>query len=152
MVTIVPADLTDARVIAFLEEHLRDMEPTAPEESRHALDLAGLRAPGVRVWTAVDEDTVVGTVALAALESSHEELKSMRADPARRGQGIGRALLQHALDDARSRGVTTVSLETGSDDFFVAARSMYLRAGFRECGPFGSYRDDPNSVYLTREL
>ncbi len=150
--TIVPADLTDTRVIAFLEEHLRDLEPTAPEESRHALDLTGLQAPGVRVWTAVDEDAVVGTVALAALEEGHEELKSMRSDPARRGQGIGRALLEFALDDARSRGVSTVSLETDSDDFFVAARSMYLRAGFRECGPFGSYRDDPNSVYLTREI
>lgn len=150
--TIVPADLTDARVIAFLEEHLRDMEPTAPKESRHALDLTGLQAPGVRVWTARDEDAVVGTVALAAFEDGHEELKSMRSAPARRGQGIGRALLEFAIEDARSRGVHSLSLETGSDDFFVAARSMYLRAGFRECGPFGKYRDDPNSVYMTREL
>lgn len=150
--TIVPADFADVRVIAFLEEHLRDMEPTAPKESRHALDLTGLQAPGVRVWTAQDEGAVVGTVALAALEDDHEELKSMRSAPARRGQGIGRTLLEYALDDARSRGVRSISLETGSGEFFAAARALYLRAGFEECGPFGKYRLDPHSVYMTRQL
>lgn len=146
------ADFADPALAEFLQEHLDDMEPTAPADSRHALDLAGLQRPHVRLWTAVDFGAIVGTVALATLESGHDELKSMRTDPLRRGQGIGALLLDAALADARSRGVHRVSLETGSMDFFAPARRLYERAGFRPCPPFGAYTDDPNSCYFTIEL
>lgn len=74
----------------------------------------------------------------------------MRTDPARRGEGIASALLEHVLADARSRGVTRISLETGATAFFAPARALYRRAGFDACPPFGSYRDDPHSVFMTR--
>lgn len=149
---IAPADLDEPAFVRFLEDHLRDMEPTAPPESRHALDLDGLRRPGVRVWVARSDDVLVGTVALAPVDEGHEELKSMRTDPDRRGQGIGTALLDVALSDAQARGVTRVSLETGSMAFFEPARAMYRRHGFVDCEPFGSYVLDPNSVFLTISL
>ena len=76
----------------------------------------------------------------------------MRADPLRRGQGIGRALLEHALADATAHGVTRVSLETGSMDFFAPARALYARAGFVDCAPFGDYAPDSNSTFMTRSL
>lgn len=151
--TIARADFSSPSLLAFLQAHLDDLEPTAPPESRHALDLAGLQLPRVRMWTALDGDDVVGTVALAALdEPGHEELKSMRTDPERRGRGIAAALLAHALDDARAREVRRVSLETGSMDFFLPARRLYAKAGFVECGPFGSYTDDPNSTFMTLDI
>ncbi|WP_374008673.1 GNAT family N-acetyltransferase [Leifsonia sp. LS-T14] len=146
------ADFADPALAEFLQAHLDDMEPTAPADSRHALDLAGLQRPHVRLWTAVDSGAIVGTVALATLESGHDELKSMRTDPLRRGQGVGAVLLDAALADARSRGVRRVSLETGSMDFFAPARRLYERAGFRPCPPFDAYTDDPNSCYFTLEL
>ena len=155
---IARADFASPALREFLQAHLDDMEPTAPPESRHALDLAALQAPRVRLWTALDGETIVGTAALAALdgpgygEPGHEELKSMRTDPARRGEGIAAALLAFVLDDARTRGVERVSLETGSMEFFAPARRLYARAGFVECGPFGSYADDPNSAFLTLAL
>ena len=153
IVTIEPADFGDAALVAFLQAHLDDLAPTAPATSQHALDLAGLQRPGIRVWTARSTDAaVVGTVALAPVEPGHEELKSMRTDPARRGAGIGATMLRHALDDARSRGVRRVSLETGSQPFFAPARSLYAKHGFVECPPFGSYRPDPNSTFMTRSL
>lgn len=158
-IVISPADLDDLALAAFLTAHLADMEPTAPEESRHALDLEGLRAPGVRLWVAQDTDAEetgpVGTVATAPIPGAppeHEELKSMRTDPARRGRGIGRMLLSHALDDAASRGVRRVSLETGSMEFFAPARALYRAHGFTDCPPFGDYRPDPLSTFLTRAL
>lgn len=150
--TIDRADLDDPRLHAFLQAHLDDMEPTAPPESRHALDLDQLRAPGVRLWTLLEDGEVLGTVALAALEDGHEELKSMRTAPAARGRGIARRLLAHALDDARRRGVRQVSLETGSMAFFAPARSLYASAGFTPCPPFGAYVDDPLSTFLTLAL
>lgn len=159
MIEIRRADLDAPELAAFLQAHLDAMAPTAPPESRHALDLDGLRGPGVRVWSAHEPASglLVGTIALATLgelghDGAHEELKSMRTDPARRGQGIARLMLAHALADARSRGVTRVSLETGSMDFFVPARTFYTRAGFVPCAPFGRYVEDPNSAFMTLAL
>lgn len=150
--TITPADLDDPELTAFLHEHLTDMEPTAPAESRHALDLEDLRAPDVRTWVAYCEGSLVGTVALAPVEAGHEELKSMRTAPSLRGVGIASTLLHHVLDDADGRGVRRVSLETGSMAFFAPARRLYTRHGFSPCPPFGRYVADPNSVFLTLEL
>jgi putative acetyltransferase len=150
--TISRADFTDPRLAAFLQAHLDDLAPTAPPESRHALDLAALDSPRVRMWVADDPDGIVGTAALAALDAGHEELKSMRTEPRARGRGVASALLVHALDDARSRGVARVSLETGSMEFFAPARSLYAGAGFVPCEPFGSYVEDPHSTFMTLEV
>jgi putative acetyltransferase len=76
----------------------------------------------------------------------------MRTDPAARGNGVASALLRHALDDARARGIGQVSLETGSMAFFDPARALYRKYGFTERGPFGSYLPDPNSTFMTRRL
>jgi putative acetyltransferase len=151
-VLIDAADFARADLREFLQAHLDDMEPTAPPESRHALDLSGLRVPGVRMWVARLDDALVGTVALKSLTPNHDELKSMRTDPLVRGRGVASALLEHALADARARGVARVSLETGSMAFFEPARALYRKYGFAECGPFGSYIPDPNSTFMTIEL
>ncbi|MFY1697255.1 MULTISPECIES: GNAT family N-acetyltransferase [unclassified Solwaraspora] len=146
------ADFADPGLSVFLQAHLDDIAPTAPAESRHALDLTGLRKPGVQLWVARDGATIVGTGGLAEVEPGHEEIKSMRTDPRHRGRGIATAVLRHLLEDARRRGVRRVSLETGSMEFFAAARALYAKAGFVECAPFGSYRDDPNSTFFTKRL
>ncbi|MFC3398070.1 GNAT family N-acetyltransferase [Microbacterium amylolyticum] len=146
------ADFADPQLRVFLEAHLADLEPTAPPESQHALDFEALQRPGVRLWVAADDGVIVGTAALSVLDDHHDELKSMRTEPACRGTGIASQLLEHATGDARSRNVARVSLETGSDGFFAPARRFYARHGFSECAPFGAYRPDPNSVFMTRVL
>ncbi|WAC66405.1 GNAT family N-acetyltransferase [Agrococcus sp. SL85] len=146
------ADFAEPALLAFLQAHLDDMAPTAPPESQHALDARELQAPGVRLWVARSGGRIVGTVALAALEPAHEELKSMRTDPALRGAGVGSRMLRHALDDAASRGIARISLETGAQDFFAPARALYATHGFAPCPPFGDYWDDPLSAFMTREL
>lgn len=151
-VLIDAADLDHADLREFLQAHLDDMEPTAPPESRHALDLNDLRAPGIRMWVARLDTALVGTIALKSLTAEHDELKSMRTDPAARGQGVASALLGHALADARARGVARISLETGSMAFFEPARVLYRKYGFTECGPFGAYVPDPNSAFMTLAL
>ncbi|GAA5107241.1 GNAT family N-acetyltransferase [Alloalcanivorax gelatiniphagus] len=154
--TIRRADFADPRLAAFLQAHLDDMEPTAPPESRHALDLPALQGDHVRLWVALSSEPgteeVVATAALAALEPGHEELKSMRTDPRLRGRGVATQMLDHALTDARERGVERVSLETGSMAFFEPARALYAKAGFVPCRPFGSYVADPNSTFMTLAL
>ncbi|KYH43769.1 GCN5 family acetyltransferase [Branchiibius sp. NY16-3462-2] len=152
MVTIIEADFADPGLRTFLQAHLDDMAPTAPPESRHALDFTALQSPEVRLWVAQDASQIIGTVALARLTPVHEELKSMRTEPQRRGSGVGTQLLHHALTDARSRGIQQVSLETGSMEFFAPAHALYRKAGFVECPPFGSYSEDPNSIFMTLRL
>jgi putative acetyltransferase len=145
-------DLTDSETIEFLEEHVRQLRELSPPESTHALDLEGLRAPGVVFWTARDADRVVGCAALKSLDDGHAEVKSMRtaADQARRG--VATRLLETVIAHARATGVRRLSLETGSEPFFAPARALYARHGFDECEPFGDYRPDPLSVFMTREL
>ena len=151
-VSIFPADLDDPRVATLLAEHLAEMEPTAPPESRHALTIEQFRMPGVRLWVAEASSVLVGSVALKELEPGHLELKTMRVSPSVRGQGVGRLLLDHALDAARRSGATRVSLETGVDRAFDAARVLYTRAGFTPCPPFGAYSPDRHSMFLTLAL
>ena len=151
-VSIDRADFDDAGLATFLHDHLAELAPTAPAESRHALDLARLRAPEVRLWVATEGPEVVGTAALATVEPRHEELKSMRTSPHRRGQGIASHLLDHLVRDAGARGIRRISLETGSADFFAPARALYAGAGFHRCDPFGHYGADPHSVFMTRCL
>lgn len=150
--TIGEADFADPGLRTFLQAHLDDMAPTAPPESRHALDFTALQSPDVRLWVAQDAGQIIGTVALARLAPDQEELKSMRTEPQRRGSGVGWQLLHHALADARSRGVQQVSLETGSMDFFAPAHVLYRKAGFVQCPAFGSYWQDPNSIFMTLRL
>ncbi|WBB67569.1 GNAT family N-acetyltransferase [Micromonospora sp. WMMD812] len=152
LLTIERANFADPELGVFLRAHLDDLAPTAPPESRHALDLGELQRPGVRVWVASVGETIVGTGALAALEPGHEELKSMRTDPERRGQGIASRILDHLLRDARGRRIRRISLETGRMEFFAPARALYAKAGFVLCAPFGSYLEDPHSVFMTKAL
>lgn len=144
--------LDDPQVIALLRDHLAGMAELSPPESIHALDLDGLRHPGIRFWSAWCDGVLLGCGALKELDGAHAELKSMRTATAHRRAGIGAAMLRHIIDEARRRGYRTLSLETGSMDGFAPARRLYAKAGFVDCGPFADYRDDPNSVFMTRTL
>ena len=137
---------------AFVLAHHAEMDGTAPPESQHALTLDGLLVPAVRLFVGTVDGRLAATGALARVSDAHEEVKSMRTDPAFRGHGFGRTMLRFLLDDARARGIERVSLETGRDDFFAPARAMYVSEGFRETDAFGTYLPDPHSAFLTREL
>ncbi len=145
-------DLSRPEVRALLTEHLTDMHATSPAESVHALDLAGLRGSAMTVWTAWDAEMLLAIAALKQLSSDHGELKSMRTSSVARGRGVASSLLVHVLDDARKRGYGRVSLETGTQDYFAAARRLYERHGFVECPPFGDYVLDPSSTFYTLSL
>lgn len=147
-----PGDLDDPGVVAFLEDHVAQLRSMGPPESTHVLDLAGLQAPGMRFRAAYDDGELVGCAALKDLGEGHAELKSMRTAPHRTREGIAARLLAHVLDLARDTGFTRISLETGSGEFFHPAHGLYRRHGFVDCGPFGDYRPDPLSRFMTRAL
>lgn len=149
---IVVDDLSGPEIAAFLEDHIAEMKAVTPPGSKHALDLDGLRRPEITFWSVYDGETLAGCGALKQLDAEHGEIKSMRVAPSHRSRGVASTLLRHILDEARLRGISRVSLETGSFAFFEPARRLYASHGFAECGPFASYREDPNSVFMTRVL
>lgn len=149
---IVLDDLSSAEIARFLQEHIEDMRATSPPESVHALDLDGLRKPGVTFWSVRQGDVLVGCGAMKELSASHGEIKSMRTGAEARGRGVGSAMLQYIIEEAKIRGYTHLSLETGSMEFFKPAHRLYQRFGFEPCAPFAGYKEDPNSLFLTLAL
>jgi putative acetyltransferase len=149
---ITPGDLTDERVIDLLHHHLSNSRAHTAPGSAHALDLKGLQSLDITFWTAWDGETLIATGALKQLSHDHGEIKSMHTVSAARRNGVGSAMLQHIVAFARSRGMSRLSLETGSWDYFQPAVALYRRHGFVECPPFGDYVPDPNSIFITLEL
>ncbi|MBP2703936.1 GNAT family N-acetyltransferase [Microbispora sp. RL4-1S] len=145
-------DLSGPEIAEFLLEHVREMRSITPPESKHALDIDALRRPGVTFWTVRDGDAVVGCGAIKALDGGHAELKSMRTASSRKRAGIASLLLEHIIAEAGRMGFARLSLETGAAAFFLPARRLYEKFGFAYCEPFGDYRPDPNSVFMTRRL
>ncbi len=152
MLTIVPGDLDDPRVVALLTLHHTTAHAVTPKGSAHALDLDGLRAPGIGFWAAWEGETLMAIGALRQIAPDHGEVKSMHTPLAHRGRGAGGAMVRHIIGAARARGYARLSLETGSFDYFAPARALYRRHGFVECAPYDRYRLDPNSTFMTLEL
>jgi putative acetyltransferase len=136
----------------LLERHLAFANLHSPPEDVHALDVDGLLEPSVTFFSFRVRGELLGVGAIKQLDESQAELKSMHTAEAARGQGIGGTMLAHLIRVARDRGLSRVSLETGSMAAFAPARSLYASAGFRECGPFGSYSPSVNSTFMTMSL
>ncbi len=145
-------DLAGPEIYALLQEHLAGMRALSPPESVHALDLAALRQPGITFWTVWESSDLMACGALKELDATHGELKSMRTSAKHLRKGVAKALLQHIISEAQSRGYTRLSLETGSMAGFEPARKMYSDFGFTVCPPFAGYAVDPFSVCMTQEL
>jgi putative acetyltransferase len=145
-------DLTRPAIHALLNEHLQHMYELSPPESVHALDLEKLRQPNITFWTAWEGAVLLGCGALKQLDAKSAEVKSMRTPSARRRRGAGRAILAHLIDIAKTRGYTSLWLETGEVDAFKPAQKLYESFGFVYCGPFGDYALDPYSVFMKLQL
>nr|WP_249807038.1 GNAT family N-acetyltransferase [Bradyrhizobium sp. 1] len=121
-------------------------------EHAQALDASGLSAAAVTFWTVWKSDALVGFGALKQLDDTHGEVKSMRAAPAARGTGAGRAILHHIIAEARKRGYVRLSLETGTAPLHAPAVSLYHSAGFVPCEPFADYRASPHNQFMSLDL
>lgn len=145
-------DLTGPAIAQLIMEHLQGMKLNSPPESIHALNLEQLRQPNITFWSAWNGKDLLGCGALKELDAKHGEIKSMRTSSAHLRTGVAKRLLQHIINVAKERGYARLSLETGSMDAFAPARKLYTSFGFDYCEPFSDYIEDPNSVFMTKEL
>jgi putative acetyltransferase len=145
-------DLTSAPVQQLVAEHLADMRAHSPADHAHALAVAGLQAPDVTFWTAWRDGALRGCGALRALDATSGEVKSMRTRAAFLGQGVGQAVLDAILHEARARGYVRVYLETGTGEAFAAAHRLYQKNGFEWCDAFGDYTASTFNVFMVKRL
>jgi putative acetyltransferase len=145
-------DPTADDVRSLLATHLAFSRGSTPPEYSFALDVGQLIEPDVTFFSARSARRLVGVAALKQLDETHCELKSMHTRNDERGQGVGRALVEHVIAYARRQGYSRMSLETGSTDEFLPARILYARAGFTACEPYGDYQPSPYNTFMTRSL
>ena len=141
------ADLT-----LLMQRHTADMHADTPPESIHMMDAEELAVADVSFYVMRNAGAPVAMGAFKKLDATHAEIKSMHVLAEARGHGLSRLMLAHLVAEARAAGLSRLSLETGVQPTFVAARALYLKAGFTECPAFEGYWNDPNSVFMTREL
>jgi putative acetyltransferase len=151
-ITITEESPTGADLRLLFERHTADMHADTPPESIHMMDASELAIPEVRFFVMRDVGMPVGMGAFKRIDDAHAEIKSMHVLAEVRGRGLSRRMLAHLVDEAKATGYRRLSLETGVQPTFIAARALYAKAGFTECPPFEGYWDDPNSVFMTKVL
>ena len=124
-----PADIAEVRRLVHAHGDARADTPGVEHVHADAERMPGpYVAPGGGLWLAVSDEVGVGCVALRPLEHGAAEVKRMFVDPAWRGRGVGRALMQTVIAGARDRGYRILRL--GTLDDMTAAQELYRSLGF----------------------
>ena len=145
--------LDDPDVEALLAHHFAEMRAESPPDACHVLPADSLRSATIRFFTARDSSgDLLGVGALQSLAPGHGEVKSMRTVRTALGRGVGRAILERLVAEARAAGMVRVSLETGNSALFDAANRLYLNSGFERCAPFGCYKPTPFTYFYSRAI
>ena len=152
MLDIREDDLAGAATRELLAIHLQGMHASSPPGHVFALDLSGLQSPGVTVWAAWEDGTLLAIGALKQLDASTGEVKSMRTHPDHLRKGAAAAILEHIIAVARSRGLSRLSLETGRGPAFEPALALYRKRGFTNGEAFADYEPSEFNQFLHMSL
>ena len=136
----------------LLKKHFIELRSVSPEGSTHVLDIEGLKDPSIKFWSLWENNKLIGCGALKFLEKNHGEFKSIRVADEFRKRGVGERIINHLIEEAKKLKISKLSIETGAGDFFLPARNLFSKFGFKTCPPFAHYKDDPNSCYFSLSL
>ena len=149
MLKSIEGNFDNPEVNELLIKHFIELKSVSPEGSAHVLDIDGLKDPSIKFWSLWEENDLLGSGALKFLDKDHGEFKSIRVSDNFRGKGNGIKVINHLINEAKKLNIKKLSLETGAGDFFLAARKLFNKCGFKPCGPFSHYKKDVNSIYMT---
>jgi len=144
----VEGNFNDPKVDELLKKHFIELRSVSPAGSTHVLDVDGLKDPSIKFWSLWEENELMGCGALKFLNEEHGEFKSIRVADKFRKQGYGIKVIKHLIEEAKKLNIKKISIETGSGDFFISARKLFSRCGFKSCKPFAHYKEDINSCYM----
>ena len=136
----------------LLKKHFIELRSVSPEGSTHVLDIDGLKDPSIKFWSLWENNKLIGCGALKFLEKNHGEFKSIRVADEFKKKGIGERIINHLIEEAKKLKISKLSIETGAGKFFLPARNLFSKFGFKKCPPFAHYKEDTNSCYYTLNL
>ena len=152
MLKSIEGNFDHPEVNQLLKKHFIELRAASPEGSAHVLDIPGLKVPSIKFWSLWENDQLMGCGALKFLDKDHGEFKSIRIHDNFRGKGNGIKIINHLIDEAKKLDIKRISIETGAGKFFAPARKLFDKCGFKPCPPFAHYKEDINSLYLTKLL
>ena len=152
MLKSIEGNFDHPEVNELLKKHFAELRDASPEGSAHVLDIPGLKAPSIKFWSLWEQSQLIGCGALKFLDENHGEFKSIRVHDNFIGKGYGIKIINHLINEAKNLKIQKLSIETGSGDFFAPARKLFDNCGFEPCPPFAHYKEDINSLYLTKLL
>tara|TARA_B100000475_G_C14908910_1_gene278005 strand:+ start:117 stop:572 length:456 start_codon:yes stop_codon:yes gene_type:complete len=148
----IEGNFENSEVNELLNKHFIELRSVSPKGSTHVLDIEGLKDKSIKFWSLWDNNELIGCGALKFLEKNHGEFKSIRVADKFRRSGIGEKIIEHLIEEAKKLEISKLSIETGAGDFFIPARKLFSKFGFKKCVPFAHYKEDPNSCYYTLNL
>ena len=152
MLKSIEGNFDNPDVHELLLKHFVELRAASPEGSAHVLDIPGLKDKSIKFWSLWNKNMLMGCGALKFLEKEHGEFKSIRIHDNFRRMGNGISVINHLINEAKKLNIKKLSIETGAGDFFQPARKLFKRCGFEICVPFAHYKEDINSVYLTKNV
>ena len=152
MLKSIEGNFDNPEVHKLLIKHFIELRSVSPEGSTHVLDIDGLKDPSIKFWSLWEKNDLMGSGALKFLDKEHGEFKSIRVSDKFRGNGNGLKVINHLISEAKKLNILRLSLETGSGDFFITARKLFIKSGFEACKPFSHYKNDINSTYMTMRI
>ena len=150
MLKSIEGNFDNSEVNELLTKHFIELRAASPEGSAHVLDIPGLKVNSIKFWSLWEEKKLIGCGALKFINEEHGEFKSIRIHDDFRKKGLGTEVINHLISEAKKLKIKRLSIETGAGDFFIPARKLFKKAGFTPCKPFAHYKEDVNSVYLTK--
>ena len=150
MLKSIEGNFENPEVNELLVKHFVELRAASPEGSAHVLDIPGLKDPTIKFWSLWEEDKLMGCGALKFLDQNHGEFKSIRVHDKFRGQNNGVKVISHLIEEAKKLKIKRLSIETGAGKFFEPARKLFEKCDFKPCEPFAHYKEDINSLYLTK--
>ena len=152
MLKSIEGNFDNPEVNKLLTKHFIELRAASPEGSAHVLDIPGLKVSSIKFWSLWKNDKIFGCGALKFLDKDHGEFKSIRIHDNFRNKGNGIKVINHLINEAKKLHINRLSIETGSGEFFTPARKLFDKCGFKPCPPFAHYKEDINSLYLTKLL
>ena len=148
----IEGNFDNPEVNELLKKHFIELRSVSPEGSTHVLDIDGLKDPSIKFWSLWENNKLIGCGALKFLEKNHGEFKSIRVADEFRKRGVGERIINHLIEEAKKLKISKLSVETGAGKFFLPARNLFSKFGFKKCPPFAHYKEDTNSCYYSLNL
>ena len=150
MLKSIEGNFEHPEVNELLTKHFIELRAASPQGSAHVLDIPGLKVSSIKFWSLWEDEKLLGCGALKFLDQKHGEFKSIRIHDNFRNKGNGIKVIKHLFGEAKKLDIKRISIETGAGQFFKPAKKLFKRCNFKPCEPFAHYKEDINSIYLTK--